>query len=69
MSNTTDFSVDELQTMKRKQLQSLCKKHGIKANGKNEELVEQLLEATGTDGGEENNKNDNDAAAAATGDD
>ncbi|KAJ2829294.1 hypothetical protein IWW50_000940, partial [Coemansia erecta] len=30
--------------MKRKQLQSLCKKYGIKANGKTEELIEQLLE-------------------------
>ncbi|KAJ1667866.1 hypothetical protein IW140_001417 [Coemansia sp. RSA 1813] len=55
MSNTTDLSVDELQKMKRKQLQSLCKKHGIKANGKNEELVEQLLEAASSEEGEDGN--------------
>ncbi|KAJ2512081.1 hypothetical protein H4217_007067, partial [Coemansia sp. RSA 1939] len=35
--------------MKRKQLQTLCKKNGIKANGKNEELIEQLLETTKAD--------------------
>ncbi|KAJ2455587.1 hypothetical protein EV183_000686 [Coemansia sp. RSA 2336] len=34
--------------MKRKQLQTLCKKHGIKANGKTEELIEQLVEAQTT---------------------
>ncbi|KAJ2158833.1 hypothetical protein GGF46_003486 [Coemansia sp. RSA 552] len=39
-----DINADELHNLKRKQLQSLCKKNGIKANGKNEELIEMLLE-------------------------
>ncbi|KAJ1830306.1 hypothetical protein LPJ63_005016 [Coemansia sp. RSA 2711] len=44
MAALADINADDLQNLKRKQLQSLCKKHGIKANGKNEELIEQLLE-------------------------
>ncbi|KAJ2660632.1 hypothetical protein IWW48_002841 [Coemansia sp. RSA 1200] len=51
MTTITDLNVDELQKMKRKQLQTLCKKNGIKANGKNEELIEQLLETTKADDG------------------
>ncbi|KAJ2080146.1 hypothetical protein H4R24_003275 [Coemansia sp. RSA 988] len=46
MADLTDVSMEELHNLKRKQLQSLCKKRGLKANGKNEELIEQLLEQT-----------------------
>ncbi|KAJ1919003.1 hypothetical protein H4219_002262 [Mycoemilia scoparia] len=38
------FDVDSLGTLKRAQLQKLCKKHDIKANGKNSELIEKLTE-------------------------
>ncbi|KAJ1863755.1 hypothetical protein LPJ78_003831 [Coemansia sp. RSA 989] len=48
MSALADINIEELHSMKRKQLQTLCKKHGIKANGKNEELIEQLVEAQNT---------------------
>ncbi|KAJ2398293.1 hypothetical protein GGI23_003255, partial [Coemansia sp. RSA 2559] len=68
MASTTDFNVDELQNMKRKQLQSLCKKHGIKANGKNDELVEQLLEATNADEGEKSNSSIDDKQGNAESD-
>ncbi|KAJ2719815.1 hypothetical protein GGI07_004984 [Coemansia sp. Benny D115] len=44
MTVSTDINVDELSNMKRKQLQALCKKHGIRANAKSEELVEQLVD-------------------------
>ncbi|KAJ2664231.1 hypothetical protein IW148_002055 [Coemansia sp. RSA 1199] len=43
MSSLGDINMDDLQNLKRKQLQSLCKKHDIKANGKTEELIERLL--------------------------
>eukprot|EP01090_Pellita_catalonica_P017338 TRINITY_DN520_c0_g2_i1.p2 TRINITY_DN520_c0_g2~~TRINITY_DN520_c0_g2_i1.p2 ORF type:complete len:112 (+),score=55.20 TRINITY_DN520_c0_g2_i1:540-875(+) len=36
------FNIDEVEDMKRKRLQSLCKRIGIKANLGNEDLVEQL---------------------------
>ncbi|KAJ2573349.1 hypothetical protein GGH19_004517 [Coemansia sp. RSA 1807] len=54
MSSLGDINMDDLQNMKRKQLQSLCKKHDIKANGKTEELIERLLEyaQSGTADGE-----------------
>ncbi|KAJ1721638.1 hypothetical protein LPJ53_003859 [Coemansia erecta] len=38
-----DIDIDQLAGLKRKQIQSLCKKHGIRANGKTEELVEHLI--------------------------
>ncbi|KAJ2879683.1 hypothetical protein FB639_003027 [Coemansia asiatica] len=46
MTVTTTASIDiaQLSGMKRKQLQSLCKKHGIKANAKTEKLIERLVE-------------------------
>ncbi|KAJ1883144.1 hypothetical protein H4R99_006080 [Coemansia sp. RSA 1722] len=40
----SSIDIDQLSGMKRKQIQSLCKKHGIKANAKTEDLVEQLTE-------------------------
>ncbi|KAI8324343.1 hypothetical protein GQ54DRAFT_67399 [Martensiomyces pterosporus] len=43
-STAAGINVEELHGLKRKQLQALCKKHGIKANGKNEELIEHLTE-------------------------
>lgn len=45
-TSATEYTAPELYQLKRKQLQSMCKKHGIKANGKSEELIEQLLECT-----------------------
>ncbi|KAI9506294.1 hypothetical protein BX070DRAFT_219666 [Coemansia spiralis] len=56
MVSLAELDIEELQKLKRKQLQSLCKKHGIKANGKNEELIEHLLEAA-TNGGNSNKGN------------
>ncbi|KAJ2911222.1 hypothetical protein GGI21_000005 [Coemansia aciculifera] len=44
MAVLADLNTDELHALKRKQLQSLCKKHGVKANGKSEELIERLTE-------------------------
>ena len=35
--------MESYESMKRSQLQSLCKQHSIKASGKNAELVERLL--------------------------
>ncbi|KAJ2833029.1 hypothetical protein GGI24_000996 [Coemansia furcata] len=44
MTTLADINIEELHTLKRKQLQSLCKKHGVKANGKSEEIIERLIE-------------------------
>ncbi|KAJ2839943.1 hypothetical protein FBU31_000602 [Coemansia sp. 'formosensis'] len=44
MTALADINIEELHTLKRKQLQSLCKKHGVKANGKSEEIIERLIE-------------------------
>ena len=39
---TVDFTEEDLEGMKRKDLQALCKKHDLSAGGKNSELVERL---------------------------
>ncbi|KAJ1727761.1 hypothetical protein LPJ61_004406 [Coemansia biformis] len=51
MAAQTDASVDNLHALKRKQLQALCKKHGLKANGRTEELIELLVECRQGGGG------------------
>ncbi|KAJ1964958.1 hypothetical protein GGI12_001083 [Dipsacomyces acuminosporus] len=58
-----DIKVEALQSMKRKQLQALCKKHGIKANGKNEELIEQLTDYVQHGGVGENGKDRDDGGS------
>ncbi|KAJ2734285.1 hypothetical protein IW152_002416 [Coemansia sp. BCRC 34962] len=57
MTALADINVEELHTLKRKQLQSLCKKHGVKANGKSEEIIERLIERI-KKGGTDNASND-----------
>ncbi|KAJ1671587.1 hypothetical protein GGF44_000701 [Coemansia sp. RSA 1694] len=57
MAVLADINTEELHTLKRKQLQSLCKKHGVKANGKSEELIERLTEFINK-GGSENANSD-----------
>ncbi|KAJ2787281.1 hypothetical protein GGI15_000831 [Coemansia interrupta] len=42
VTTVADIDIDQLAGLKRKQIQSLCKKHGIRANGKTEELIEHL---------------------------
>ncbi|KAI7834476.1 hypothetical protein BX661DRAFT_167721 [Kickxella alabastrina] len=39
----TGINIDELSSLKRKQLQSLCKKYSIRANGKSEELIKRIV--------------------------
>jgi hypothetical protein len=41
---TLSFTEDELSTLHRRELQSLCKKNGLKANGKNIDMIERLKE-------------------------
>ncbi|KAJ2744159.1 hypothetical protein GGI20_003197 [Coemansia sp. BCRC 34301] len=57
MAVLADINTEELHALKRKQLQSLCKKHGVKANGKSEELIERLTNFI-KKGGSENDNND-----------
>ncbi|KAJ2873943.1 hypothetical protein GGH93_002795, partial [Coemansia aciculifera] len=57
MATLADINIEELHTLKHKQLQSLCKKHGVKANGKSEEIVERLIECI-NNGGSDHASND-----------
>ncbi|KAJ2457276.1 hypothetical protein GGI02_006154, partial [Coemansia sp. RSA 2322] len=56
----SDINVDELHGMKRKQLQALCKKTGVKANGKSEELIERLMEHIQRGGSDSTSDDSND---------
>jgi len=76
MSTTTDilFNSPALHSLKRAQLVQLCKRHNIKANGKNGELVEKLKQhATALKLEEQTNtnvqKNDDDSDANEDDDD
>ncbi|KAJ1898394.1 hypothetical protein LPJ66_002780 [Kickxella alabastrina] len=57
----TTINIDELSSLKRKQLQSLCKKHAIRANGKSEELIKRIVKYVRGGGG-------NDGSISTTGD-
>ncbi|KAJ2102216.1 hypothetical protein GGI09_001337 [Coemansia sp. S100] len=59
MATLADINIEELHTFKRKQLQTLCKKHGVKANGKSEEIIERLIECI-NNGGSDHVSNDTD---------
>ncbi|KAJ2416007.1 hypothetical protein H4218_001083 [Coemansia sp. IMI 209128] len=59
MATLADINIEELHTLKRKQLQSLCKKHGVKANGKSEEIIERLIDHINK-GGSDNASNASD---------
>ena len=39
-----EFKIDELDNMKRADLQKFCKEFGLKANGKNSEMIDRLRE-------------------------
>ncbi|KAI9139139.1 hypothetical protein BKA69DRAFT_1040387 [Paraphysoderma sedebokerense] len=50
VSTAESLTVDYLETLKRPQLQKLCKKYGVKASGKNTEIIERLLQAVDSNG-------------------
>ncbi|ORZ38018.1 hypothetical protein BCR44DRAFT_72201 [Catenaria anguillulae PL171] len=52
-------SAQELEALKRSQLQALCKRFGLKANGKNTELIERIIAYEQQGNGHQSNQPDN----------